>query len=482
MANCKNTQQLNITCGTDVVLHDKLMFDGEVFDPNVSVNIECNIVNSLGKRTSLEYEIADEELVIQVPWVDGRNAGCYGLEVKGKCNGKTWATYADSLIRYTRATVEGAAVVETEHDWYDVTQVVSYRYSDSPLDEVDATIDDNYGEPTVTPTYEHNKLTLNFKNLRGNGISNVEQTVESTEPEGVNETTITQDNGNTTIIRVRNGKSIVGPQGIPGEGAIWTGEGEEIMTLEQETGQAINKGMSQKAVTDELTIFDKIIDLSAYTPISNYIDGAYIWATSQGAIQSIFVPVTPGMVYRIKGNANTNQARYAFLKSDTISIGNAPDWASGVSATTNIPSDKVIIVVSPSDANYINIRTRTSSQDVTPAKMEAGQYVRGKISAIEDNVESIDTKIDNLTNGLEEKNLFDKYIYNMDRYSKALTFIYSSTNKWTSTGSSGEGGKFIPVIAGDIITIKSDSGTHMAFLKAEDTGMSEFNNTPVYAG
>ena len=46
--------------------------------------------------------------------------------------------------------------------------------------------------------------------------------------------------------------AITGPQGIPGEGAIWTGEGEEIMTLEQETGQAINKAMSQKAVSDSL--------------------------------------------------------------------------------------------------------------------------------------------------------------------------------------------------------------------------------------
>lgn len=286
MANCRNTQQLNITCGTDVVLHDKLMFDGEVFDPNVSVDIECNLVNSLGKRTSLEYEIADEVLIIQIPWVDGRNAGCYGLEVKGKCNGKTWATYADSLIRYTRATVEGAAVVETEHDWYDVTQVVSYRYSDSPLDEVDATIDDNYGEPTVTPTYEHNKLTLDFKNLRGNGIASVEQTTESTEPEGVNEITITQDNGNTIVIRVRNGKSIVGPQGIPGEGAIWTGQGEEIMTLEQKLGQAINKAMSQKAVTDSINVLKEVLGVTSTHHATDFTDGTRLVSSVTGEIST----------------------------------------------------------------------------------------------------------------------------------------------------------------------------------------------------
>ena len=251
MANCRNTQQPNITCGTDVVLHDKLMFDGEVFDPYVSVDIECNLVNSLGKRTTLEYEIVDEVLIIQIPWVDGRNAGCYGLEVNGKCNGKTWATYADSLIRYTRATVEGAAVVETESDWYDVTQVVSYRYSDSPLDEVDATIDDNYGEPTVTPTYEHNKLTLDFKNLRGNGIASVEQTTVSTEDEGINETTITQDNGDTTVMQVRNGrKGDKGDKGDTGDSAIFDPTTGNISEMKQTTGYDEFSPMSQKAVTE----------------------------------------------------------------------------------------------------------------------------------------------------------------------------------------------------------------------------------------
>lgn len=360
MANCRNTQQLNITCGTDVVLHDKLMFDGEVFDPNVSVDIECNLVNSLGKRTSLEYEIADETLIIQIPWVDGRNAGCYGLEVKGKCNGKTWATYADSLIRYTHATVEGAAVVETEHDWYDVTQVVSYRYSDSPLDEVDATIDDNYGEPTVTPTYEHNKLTLDFKNLRGNGIANIEQTFESTEPEGVNETTITQDNGNTTVVRVRNGKSIVGPQGIPGEGAIWTGEGEEIMTLAQETGQAINKGMSQKAVTDELV--NNLGNSAPFTKKKYSVleNGKF---GSSSVYYHAAVKVAAGERYLItneqRAASTQSYTTYAYATSDASSAGSSIPLVSGTSVMV-CPLRKAVIVTIPTGCTYLLVNYNTT--------------------------------------------------------------------------------------------------------------------------
>jgi len=308
-------QQLNITCGTDVVLHDRLEFDGEVFDPSLSTDIVANLVNSLGKRTALEYEIADEELIIQVPWVDGRNAGCYGLEVKGKCNGKTWATYADSLIRYTRATVEGASVVEVSSDWYDITQVVSYRYSDSPLDEVDATIDDNYGEPTVTPTYEHNKLTLDFKNLRGNGIASVEQTTESLDPEGVNETTITQDNGNTTAVRVRNGKSIVGPQGPQGASAVFDPQtGNILATLENTTGLNDANAMTQKAVTEALgNVGSSFISIPSASKDGIQYDGDGGKISTKSSYRITYVRVHKGEVIRVTGTSSTTaNPKYGF--------------------------------------------------------------------------------------------------------------------------------------------------------------------------
>lgn len=129
MANC-NTQQLNITCGTDVVLHDRLIFDGETFDPNLSVGIAANLVSSLGKRTSLSVEVSGDELIITIPWMSGRFPGCCGLEVTGTCNSKRWSTYADSLIRYTKATRPGMGEVTVESDFYDITMEVGYRYAE----------------------------------------------------------------------------------------------------------------------------------------------------------------------------------------------------------------------------------------------------------------------------------------------------------------------------------------------------------------
>lgn len=166
MANC-NKQQLNITCGTDVVLYDRLVFDGETFDPNLSVGITANLVSSLGKRTALDVEVVDDALLISVPWIDGTLPGCYGLEVTGSCNSKKWSTYADSLIKYTKATVPGASEVTVESDSYDITMEVAYCYSDAPLSSVEATVDDNYGTPSVDVVYKQRRLSMAFHNLKG---------------------------------------------------------------------------------------------------------------------------------------------------------------------------------------------------------------------------------------------------------------------------------------------------------------------------
>ena len=206
--NC-NKQQLNITCGTDVVLYDRLIFDGETFDPNLSVGIAANLVSSLGKRTALSVEVVDDELLITVPWIDGTLPGYYGLEVTGSCNSKKWSTYADSLIRYTKATVPGVSEVTIESDTYDITQEVGYCYSDTLVSSVEATVDDGYGTPSVDVEHEHRTLKFAFHNLKGE-------------------------------------------QGIQGTSAIWDADAEILTELEQGTGDAANRTMSQKAITEQL--------------------------------------------------------------------------------------------------------------------------------------------------------------------------------------------------------------------------------------
>lgn len=252
MANC-NRQQLNITCGTDVVLNDRLIFDGETFDTSLSVGIVANLVNSLGKRTPLEVGTVGDTLIISIPWADERIPGYYGLEVTGSCNGKKWSTYADSLIHYTRATVPGASEVTVESDTYDITQEVGYCYSDTPVASVEATVDDNYGTPSVDVDYENRRMMFSFKNLRGNGIVSVVQTRESVEDYGINEWTITLSNGDVSVIRLRNGrKGDTGEKGATGDSAIFDPSTGNISVMKQKTGDDEFSPMSQKAVTEAL--------------------------------------------------------------------------------------------------------------------------------------------------------------------------------------------------------------------------------------
>lgn len=255
---------LNITRGTDVILNDHLLFNGSTFDPNLAVNIEANLVSGLGVRTPLDVSIEDDYLVIAIPWVEGRLLGRYGLEVKGESNGLKWLTYADGLIRYTLGTEPGDHDVTVVSDSYEVTQEVSYRYSDSPLDQVTASVDDAVGTPTVITTYKERKLDLAFHNLKGNGIASIEQTTESMEDGGLNVVTITDDLGNESQIGIRNGHGIVGPQGIPGESAVFDPETGNISQMQQTTGDSITDPMSQKAITDAIEqATGEVADLSS---------------------------------------------------------------------------------------------------------------------------------------------------------------------------------------------------------------------------
>lgn len=253
-------ESLNITMGTDVMLNDTLTFDGSIFDVSLAEDIEANLVSKLAKRTALEVSVEDNYLVIAIPWVDGRLPGFYGLEVRGTCNGMRWRTYSGSLIRYTVATEPGSAEASTSADPYDITQAIGYRYSDSPLDQVTASVDNAVGTPTVITTYKDRKLDLAFKNLkgeRGNGIASITEE-DSEEDGGINTVTITDDDGNEHTIHTRNGR-----QGPPGADRQPVESGDVIIA--NELGGDETKVMSQKAISD---ILCPITDLT-----SEFIDG-----------------------------------------------------------------------------------------------------------------------------------------------------------------------------------------------------------------
>lgn len=345
MANC-NKQRLNITCGTDVVLHDTLIFDGETFDPALSVGITANLVSSLGKRTALDVEVADGGLIIYVPWVE-RNAGYYGLEVTGTCNSKKWATYADSLIHYTRATEMGASEVTIESDYYDITQVVGFRYSTSPIKKVTATIDDEVGTPKVDADYDGKILSFEFHNMkgnRGNGIA-LSSEVLSSDDGGINTHIITDDDGNEHTFHTKNGR-----KGAQGD-SFQPIEDVSGLVLAHTTGQDNTKAMTQKAVTDAV---DGICEFQEMTlnviNKANFADGDVIGAASSTSTQKCWwAAVKAGDIIKINATNGTSQnMRYAY--SDTTPeigtelTGETTLSGTAIDAYIEVPSDGYIVI------------------------------------------------------------------------------------------------------------------------------------------
>ena len=339
--------------GTDVVLRDTLVFDGETFDPALSTGITANLVSSLGKRTALEVEVADGGLIIYVPWVE-RNAGYYGLEVTGTCNSKKWATYADSLIHYTRATEMGVAEVTIESDYYDITQVVGYRYSTSPIDSVTATVDNQVGTPEVDADYDGKILNFEFRNLKGEPF-----TFDDLTPAQKEEL-----------------------RGLQGESAVFDPTTGNIAVIKQGTGDDVNSPMSQKAVTDELRYGWQPLDREIQVIGALYpLNGKYKTDGISANTASGFMAVSPGEIIRISPIAEDTMYRAAIVKNNSYSNNADIPFVDGTSEIVWKAEPEIVVI--PNDGAYIFMSTKTNGEDRTP-KFYTEIMVKDKLGEVDE--------------------------------------------------------------------------------------------------
>ena len=361
MANCKK-QQLNITCGTDVVLHDRLIFDGETFDPALSTGIAANLVNSLANRTPLEVEVADGGLIIYVPWEE-RNAGYYGLEVTGICNMKKWATYADALIRYTRATEMGMAEVTTESDYYDITQEVGFRYSTSPISSVTATIDDEVGTPSVDVEYDGKNLEFDFHSIKGEPMTfddlTAEQKAELKGDKG--------DKGNDGVVLDPEATTIF----------------DDMSDLAGKTDEQKHKMLPSGNTMELLEISD-----SAEIPSSSWIRGSIRGAFGNTYNQygswdyMYFIPIEYSSKVII--TAAAYRAYIGFVTNTTQSNGGAVPYAEGETGFHTIEANATATFNVPSDAKYIVCAQKTGENWAYPSKVVCVYSSSVKIEELRD--------------------------------------------------------------------------------------------------
>lgn len=471
---------LNITVGTDVILNVTLEHDGVVLNPALIDNLQANLITGLGRKTPLETSTGIDYIVVNIPWVDGRLPGCYSLEITGSINDLAWSAVGKSIIRYTSATEIGRSTVDVSGDSYDVTMEVGYYYTDSPIEAVHVSVDDGVGTPSATPSYMRKVLGIDFHNLKGNGIKSIEQTTTSTEDHGVNIVTITDDLGNATGVEIRNGGTgPQGRQGIPGTGAIWTGEGEEIITLEQEPGSAINKAMSQAAVTEE---FVKV----AYTEeaastegkidfTTKYITTNNEWSTSQsGKNNGRMIPITPGKIYKVVATVGAN--RLAILKSsNSTTVDFCDDYPSVIPMAAQ--GDQYLFVA-PSDANYLYHATYMSSSARTVSIYEEKPIIE-KVEEIEDEIEDIKSENESIKETLIVKE--------KQTLSSSNNGFVGGEDTWTGVPNGNWKHAVTDIIPGKHYRIESERATSINVLKSytkptTDGGIPDFSEEEGFTG
>ena len=166
-------------------------------------------------------------------------------------------------------------------------------------------------------------------------------------------------------------EAITGPQGIPGEGAIWTGSGEEIMTLAQETGNSIGKSMSQKAVTDKIDNLEAkfgavLIDTSqrygSTALTSTFINSNGKWDAATGSNTGIIITCSwQGKELTLYGSKQY-KSKIAFLTSTSHVANTYPDYCVGETGRREFEVGATQTFTIPSDCKFIWLAVGTTNE------------------------------------------------------------------------------------------------------------------------
>lgn len=398
---------INITCETDVRLNVTLMHQGEVIIPQLIDNLQAYLISGIGVRTPLQANVKDDYIKIDVPWAKGR-LGCHSLMLKGYINALAWAAVGKAVIRYTSATEKGDDNVTLQADAYDITMEVGYHYSDSPIARVEATIDDQVGTPSVDVSYVRKVLGFAFHNMKGE----------------------------------KGEDGATGPQGIQGTSAIWNGNAEVLTELEQTTGGATNRTMSQKAITDEITTLLDSWTKSGLETLTKqwWINASSLrWRSTTGNNYAVRVNVRS---YRGQGITITPQSgkscQVAFLTAwGTSADTDVTTFCSGTSLMAISEAQTVTI---PSDAVYMYIAWLIGGENILPSTMEIRSRIASSVDSLSEAVEDISEEMDAISDsGILElaTELYVVASVTATKTSGTNTYNISSSNKYESPGKNG---------------------------------------------
>lgn len=145
------------------------------------------------------------------------------------------------------------------------------------------------------------------------------------------------------------------------DGGTWTGTqmsaGSDIEVV-QATGDSTTDVMSQKAVTDEIDIIKKgveIVSYSSYLRNQQALGSNGNWRTGLADMVSAVIPCKANALYRIE-NVGATYTRYAFFKNNSLTNNQPAPFCSGYSGNgTYLEQGDIVTITSPSDAKYLYV-------------------------------------------------------------------------------------------------------------------------------
>lgn len=121
----------NITMGNAAQFRIALTRYNEPFPVELSEDVQCNLVSSLGKRMVVPFTVGEGVVIATIPAFDG--VGLYGIEIKGVLLDHDWRMFTGGIIRYTSETETGNEPDKAiDGEPYDITcEVQLYTARDS---------------------------------------------------------------------------------------------------------------------------------------------------------------------------------------------------------------------------------------------------------------------------------------------------------------------------------------------------------------
>lgn len=155
----------------------------------------------------------------------------YAVSTSNTSTPSSWSTSVPTLTTNNKYLWSYEKVTYTNGNTEETSKRVIGVYGDTPTISASATIDNNYGTPSVSVsksgTVANPNLAFAFKNLKGNGIKSVTQTSTGSYDGGRNTIRVTLDSGTMSNFYVYNGhRGYVYTPTISEDGVLsWTNTG-----------------------------------------------------------------------------------------------------------------------------------------------------------------------------------------------------------------------------------------------------------------